>query len=106
MAQKIKVLSKKKCQGDIARYLSQFDSHVHSFSHCVSVSRKDVPWDDTETGLDYRLLFIKNSLSLIYESAKQKGIAVQVVTEHPQFSRYKIPFESYLNAFINYRRGC
>lgn len=103
MAETINALSIKQCQGDIARYLSQFDSHVHSFSHCVSVSRKDVPWDDKETGLDYRLAFIRNSLSLIYETAKNKEIKVQAVTEHPQFLRYEIPFLSYLQAFNEVR---
>jgi hypothetical protein len=92
------IIPRKKCP-DLETYLRQFDCHAHSFSHCVSVSRKAVPWADVDSDLDIKLHFIKNSLSSIYVLARNKGITVQAVTEHPQFKRYGIPFETYFKIF-------
>ena len=81
----------------IEQYFAQFDSHCHSFSHCVRAYRSLSEWENASSvSLGDKLSFINQSIREIYSAAKKRNVLVQCITEHPQFRRYEIPFQKYI----------
>ena len=103
MPARIKILPKEKCAGGLNEYFSQADCHVHSFSECVFKYRNEPLWDEKKSDEDNRLNYIKKSLTDIYAEAQKNNLKVVVVTEHPQFRKYNIPFERYVKVFNDVR---
>lgn len=103
MPARIKILPKEKCPGGLTEYFNQSDCHTHSFSECVFNYRAETRWDEKKNDEENRLGYIRKSLADIYTEAQKKNLKVVVVTEHPQFRRYNIPFERYIKVFNDVR---
>jgi histidinol phosphatase-like PHP family hydrolase len=78
------------------KYFNQFDSHCHSFSRCVREQRGLPSWELHNIPFAEKIKFIRQSIDQIYSQAREKGIKVQCITEHPQFKQYSIPFGQYI----------
>lgn len=97
---------------DFVAYLSQFDLHNHSFSHCVFTEqhasgdgeRKNGAWSKTAPSLDEKVDFIVQRLKSTMQAAVGKGVRVLAFTEHPQYTFYNVPYPRYRHIFNSLRR--
>jgi histidinol phosphatase-like PHP family hydrolase len=93
-------------KGTIEDFLGQFDFHVHSFSHCVFSKRGELGASNImDWSLKTKLAYIQFSLEKICDAAREKGLKMMCVVEHPQFKRYNVPYGDYMGCFRNVKKN-
>jgi hypothetical protein len=96
-------IPKSECK-EYSQYLNQFDLHNHTFGFCVNEAHMSTEHTWRHLTLEEKLHEAENHMQAIMSAAREKGIAVLAITEHPQFLFYDIPFSRYINVF-NKKKG-